>query len=151
VQAPLAAGEVRLSDIELWGSNKRLQTVVADVAPNTITIRSLDWDRDRFDIEFGLQEGTTYNSYVIFGEESTALVDASHAKFRGLYMKALKEEVEKRGRKIDYVFVSHTEPDHSGGSHHCRPFFLFSTVLLFSSQTGSFFYFAAHIALTCPS
>ena len=30
---------------------KRVQ--VADVAQDTITIRSLDWDRDRFDIEFG--------------------------------------------------------------------------------------------------
>jgi hypothetical protein len=26
---------------------------VTDVAKDTITIRSLDWDRDRFDIEFG--------------------------------------------------------------------------------------------------
>lgn len=38
--------------IEMW-HGKRLQTLVADVAPDTITIRSLDWDRDRFDIEFG--------------------------------------------------------------------------------------------------
>ncbi|KAL4448067.1 hypothetical protein ABPG75_005286 [Micractinium tetrahymenae] len=112
VDAPAAAP--KLSEIEMWNGNKRLQTVVADVAPNTITIRSLDWDRDRFDIEFALQEGTTYNSYLIFGEEKTALVDASHEKFRGLYMRTLNAELAARGRKIDYVFVSHTEPDHSG-------------------------------------
>lgn len=54
----------KLSHIELWNGSKRLQTLVADVADNTITIRSLDWDRDRFDIEFALQEGTTYNRWV---------------------------------------------------------------------------------------
>lgn len=84
-----------------------------EVADDTISIRSLDWDRDRFDIEFGLQEGTTYNSFLIFGEK-TCLVDASHDKFRDLYMKTLKDELEKRGRQLDYVVVSHTEPDHSG-------------------------------------
>ncbi|KAI7837261.1 hypothetical protein COHA_008875 [Chlorella ohadii] len=104
----------KLSPIEMWNGNKRLQTLVADVAPDTITIRSLDWDRDRFDIEFSLVEGTTYNSYLIFGADKTALVDASHEKFRGLYMRTLNEELAKRGRKIDYVLVSHTEPDHSG-------------------------------------
>ena len=29
----------------MWNGNKRLQTLVADVAPDTITIRSLDWVR----------------------------------------------------------------------------------------------------------
>jgi flavorubredoxin len=62
-----------------------------------------------------LEIGTTYNSYLIFGEEKTALVDASHEKFRGLYLDTLKEELEKAGRStIDYIIVSHTEPDHSG-------------------------------------
>ena len=86
---------------------------VLDVADDTISIRSLDWDRDRFDIEFGLQEGTTYNSFLIFGDK-TCLVDASHEKFRDLYMKTLKDELKKRNRTLDYVVVSHTEPDHSG-------------------------------------
>lgn len=103
----------KMSPIEMWNGSKRLQTLVADVAQDTITIRSLDWDRDRFDIEFALQEGTTYNSYLIFGAEKTALVDASHEKFQGLYMKTLNEELAARGRQIDYVLVSHTEPDHS--------------------------------------
>ena len=29
-------------------------------------------------------------------------------------MKTLNAELAARGRKIDYVLVSHTEPDHSG-------------------------------------
>ena len=35
----------KLSPIEMWNGNKRLQTLVADVAQDTITIRSLDWVR----------------------------------------------------------------------------------------------------------
>ena len=92
-------------------TTKRLTTQVETVAQNTISIRSLDWDRDRFDIEFGLQNGTTYNSYLIQGEK-TALVDTSHAKFRQLYLDTLNQLIDPR--TIDYLIISHTEPDHSG-------------------------------------
>ncbi|WP_218080127.1 diflavin flavoprotein [Anthocerotibacter panamensis] len=84
---------------------------VQAIAPETTTIRSLDWDRDRFDIEFGLQNGTTYNSFVIKGEK-TALIDASHEKFTDLYLAVLKEQIDLS--TLDYLIVSHTEPDHSG-------------------------------------
>lgn len=90
---------------------KRLTIATAEIATNTTTIRSLDWDRDRFDIEFGLQNGTTYNSYIIQGEK-LALVDTSHAKFSQLYLDTLKGLINPAD--IDYLVVSHTEPDHSG-------------------------------------
>lgn len=120
---------------------------VLPLTDDTISIRSLDWDRDRFDIEFGLEQGTTYNSYLIMGDK-TALVDASHEKFHTLYLETLDKQLQKlgktrhdhppsppsspllstptsfplsmltpcpsTGRKIDYIIVSHTEPDHSG-------------------------------------
>ena len=54
----------------------------------------------------------------VFEEISTCLcpiaVDASHEKFRDLYMKTLKDTLSAAGRDIDYIVVSHTEPDHSG-------------------------------------
>ena len=92
-------------------TKNRLTVQVANIAEDTTTIRSLDWDRDRFDIEFGLQNGTTYNSYIIRGEK-TALVDTSHEKFRQLYLDILKQEIDPA--EIDYLIISHTEPDHSG-------------------------------------
>ncbi len=82
-----------------------------EIAPDTTTIRSLDWDRDRFDIEFGLQNGTTYNSFLIRGEK-IALVDTSHEKFRQLYLDTLQGLINPT--EIDYLIISHTEPDHSG-------------------------------------
>ena len=90
---------------------KRLTTQTAEIAPNTTAIRSLDWERDRFDIEFGLQNGTTYNSFIIRGEK-TALIDTSHEKFRKLYLDTLTELINPT--EIDYIVISHTEPDHSG-------------------------------------
>jgi len=90
---------------------KRLTTQTAEIALNTTAIRSLDWDRDRFDIEFGLQNGTTYNSFIIRGEK-TALIDTSHEKFRKLYLDTLTELINPT--EIDYIVISHTEPDHSG-------------------------------------
>ena len=90
---------------------KRLTMQVEQITTDTTTIRSLDWDRDRFDIEFGLQNGTTYNSFLIKGEK-TALVDTSHAKFQQLYLDVLKGQIDPA--EIDYVIISHTEPDHSG-------------------------------------
>jgi flavorubredoxin/flavin reductase (DIM6/NTAB) family NADH-FMN oxidoreductase RutF len=92
-------------------SKKRLSIQVAQIAPETTTIRSLDWDRDRFDIEFGLQNGTTYNSFIIRGEQ-TALIDTSHEKFRLNFLETLKNQIDPA--QIDYLIISHTEPDHSG-------------------------------------
>ncbi len=48
---------------------KRLTMQVADLSADTTAIRSLDWDRDRFDIEFGkhsnyaLWTGNASNGY----------------------------------------------------------------------------------------
>ena len=92
-------------------SQKRLTMQMGEIAPDTTAIRSLDWDRDRFDIEVGLQNGTTYNSFLIRGEK-IALVDTSHEKFRQLYLDTLKGLIDPT--TIDYLIISHTEPDHSG-------------------------------------
>ncbi len=90
---------------------RRLTMQSVEIGPKTTAIRSLDWDRDRFDIEFGLQNGTTYNSFLIQGEQ-TALIDTSHEKFRQLYLDTLKGLIDPT--QLDYLIISHTEPDHSG-------------------------------------
>ena len=89
----------------------RLSLQCEAIAADTTTIRSLDWDRSRFDIEFGLRNGTTYNSFLVRGER-TALIDTSHLKFESTWLPCLQEQIDARA--IDYLIVSHTEPDHSG-------------------------------------
>ena len=89
----------------------RLTLQNREIGEGTTAIRSLDWDRDRFDIEFGLRNGTTYNSFLIEGEK-LALIDTSHRKFQELYLDSLAGLVDIS--KLDYLIISHTEPDHSG-------------------------------------
>jgi flavorubredoxin/flavin reductase (DIM6/NTAB) family NADH-FMN oxidoreductase RutF len=89
----------------------RLTLQNREIGEGTTAIRSLDWDRDRFDIEFGLRNGTTYNSFLIEGEK-LALIDTSHRKFQELYLDGLAGLVDLS--TLDYLIVSHTEPDHSG-------------------------------------
>ncbi|MFN9628844.1 MAG: diflavin flavoprotein [Cyanobacteriota bacterium] len=89
----------------------RLSLQVGQIASDTTTIRSLDWDRSRFDIEFGLRNGTTYNAFLVRGER-TALIDTSHLKFADIWLPCLQEQIDPKA--IDVLIVSHTEPDHSG-------------------------------------
>ena len=92
-------------------SPPRLGLQCAPIGADTTTIRSLDWDRSRFDIEFGLRNGTTYNSFLVRGER-TALIDTSHLKFESSWLPLLQEQIDPQA--IDHLIVSHTEPDHSG-------------------------------------
>ena len=97
----------------MFEGSKRLQTQAATDRRRLTLVRSLDWDRDRFDIEFGLEKGTTYNSYIIRGAPGcAALVDSSHEKFRELYLRTVRDEIDPT--EIKYIVCSHTEPDHSG-------------------------------------
>jgi flavorubredoxin/flavin reductase (DIM6/NTAB) family NADH-FMN oxidoreductase RutF len=92
-------------------SPPRLSLQCEAIGPDTSTIRSLDWDRSRFDIEFGLRNGTTYNSFLVRGKR-IALIDTSHLKFAHSWLPLLQEQIDPKA--IDHLIVSHTEPDHSG-------------------------------------
>ncbi|MCT0230376.1 diflavin flavoprotein [Synechococcus sp. CS-1324] len=89
----------------------RLSLQCEGIGPDTTTLRSLDWDRSRFDIEFGLRNGTTYNAFLVRGER-TALIDTSHLKFEATWLPLLEQQIDPMA--IDHLIVSHTEPDHSG-------------------------------------
>ena len=65
-----------------------------------------------FDIVMRTDFGTSYNSYVVKGENYTAIIDGAHAKFEGLYREELTEALG--GATPDYLVINHTEPDHSG-------------------------------------
>ena len=110
VATPAAAGSAATPAAPASAA-PRLTLQCEPIAADTTTIRSLDWDRSRFDIEFGLRNGTTYNSFLVRGER-TALIDSSHLKFEGTWLPLLQEQIDPQA--IDFLIVSHTEPDHSG-------------------------------------
>jgi flavorubredoxin len=65
-----------------------------------------------FDIVIPTEYGTTYNSYLVKGTEKTALIDCVKRPFAGEFLNNIEELVPIR--KIDYVIVNHSEPDHAG-------------------------------------
>ncbi|WP_072524628.1 FAD-dependent oxidoreductase [Clostridium sp. Marseille-P3244] len=65
-----------------------------------------------FDIIMYTEFGTTYNSYVMKAGDKTVLFETAKAKFFDEYLEKLQEVTDVH--KIDYLVVSHTEPDHAG-------------------------------------
>ena len=65
-----------------------------------------------FDIIMYTEFGTTYNSYVLKAGDKTILFETAKAKFFDGYIKKLNEIIDVH--HIDYLVVSHTEPDHAG-------------------------------------
>ena len=64
-----------------------------------------------FDIVMETKYGTSYNSYIVKGND-VALIEASHADFKGEYEANIREVADPA--KIKYIVLNHTEPDHSG-------------------------------------
>lgn len=65
-----------------------------------------------FDIIMLTEFGTTYNSYVLKTEGKTILFETAKAAFFDEYLEELKGITDISA--IDYLVVSHTEPDHAG-------------------------------------
>lgn len=72
----------------------------------------LDKNLRVFDIIMETEFGTTYNSYLIKGNDKIALVETAKVKFFDEYYSKLTELTDIA--KIDYIVVNHTEPDHAG-------------------------------------
>jgi flavorubredoxin len=71
-----------------------------------------DPDLRIFDIVIPTEKGTTYNSYLIKGQNKCALIEACKINFEKEYIKNIEEVCPIKN--IDYIVLNHTEPDHSG-------------------------------------
>lgn len=58
-----------------------------------------------------LEDGTTYNSYLLKTEKPT-IIDAVDFIYSKQYLDNLKELIDLK--EIQYIVINHTEPDHSG-------------------------------------
>lgn len=82
------------------------------LTPDITYLGTIDADLRTFDVIMHTEYGTTYNAYVLRGSEKTALIETSKARFTDEYLAALASVLD--AQPIDYLIVSHTEPDHSG-------------------------------------
>jgi len=81
------------------------------IKKNVFYIGVQDWDRRLFDELIPLPDGTSYNSYLIIGNEKIALIDTVDPSKENEFLYKLKLSGIKR---IDYVISNHAEQDHSG-------------------------------------
>ena len=71
-----------------------------------------DKDLRVFDIIMHSDYGTSYNSYIVKGDDKIALFETCKLEFWDEYIANIREVCDPS--KIDYIVVDHTEPDHAG-------------------------------------
>lgn len=84
------------------------------ICDNVYWVGTLDWDlRDYHGYSL---DGTTYNCYLIFGEDKVALIDNVYPGASAQFWARINDAFEKEGKdfKIDVMVQNHIEKDHVG-------------------------------------
>ncbi|MGZ7180604.1 MAG: FprA family A-type flavoprotein, partial [Halobacteriota archaeon] len=84
------------------------------IADGVYWVGVLDWELRTY--HGYTLHGTTYNAYLIFGEDRTALIDNTYPGTSAQMWARIRDACEKEGRplSIDVVIQNHIELDHSG-------------------------------------
>lgn len=88
-----------------------MMTLTREIRPGIHWVGAIDWDRRLFDALIPLPEGTSYNSYLIQGNEKTVLIDTVDESMADVLQSNLSALGIKR---LDYIIAQHAEQDHSG-------------------------------------
>jgi len=75
-------------------------------------VGALNPDLRIFDVIMETKYGTSYNSYLIKGQEKIALSETVKDRFFDGYLENLQSLINVED--LDYIIINHTEPDHSG-------------------------------------
>ena len=75
-------------------------------------VGAIDWNLRDFH-GYETPHGTTYNAYLVVGDDHIALIDTVKLPFVPELLERIADVVPLE--KIDYIVVNHVEPDHNGG------------------------------------
>ncbi|MFO8192100.1 MAG: anaerobic nitric oxide reductase flavorubredoxin [Bacillota bacterium] len=76
-------------------------------------VGKIDWELRKFHgEELSTHRGSSYNSFLVRGNNKTALIDTVWNPFAGEFIENLKKEIDLE--EIDYIIANHAESDHSG-------------------------------------
>ncbi len=81
------------------------------MAPGILRLSVMDNDLDLFEGQYPVPQGVSYNSYLI-EDDQLCLLDTVDARKQEEWLAGLDEVLA--GRKLDYLVISHMEPDHAG-------------------------------------
>jgi len=106
---------------------------ITELSKNVFYVGVKDWNRRIFDALIPLPQGTSYNSYLVKGNEKTALIDTVNPGFESELAGRINEVHDPAG--IDYIVMNHAEPDHAGAI----PFLMKSSskAMLLTSEKGA--------------
>lgn len=65
-----------------------------------------------FDVVIPADYGTSYNAYILQGNDKTALIECSHDGFSEQFLRNIRLAIGED--QLDYIILNHCEPDHSG-------------------------------------
>ena len=84
------------------------------IAEGVYWIGVLDWDLRSY--HGYTLDGTTYNAYIVFGEDKVAIIDNAYPGKTAEMMARIDDAFAQEGRdvKVDYIIQNHVEKDHSG-------------------------------------
>ena len=89
-----------------------MDTKILRITNDVHWIGVLDKDIRTFDIVMETKYGATYNSFFINADKK-AVVEVVKEKFFSVFETKLRQLCDPE--EIEYIFINHTEPDHSGG------------------------------------
>ncbi|MES9852833.1 MAG: FprA family A-type flavoprotein [Candidatus Thiodiazotropha sp. L084R] len=83
-----------------------------EFADDVYWIGALDPSLRTFDIILSTANGTSYNSYLVKGEDGVAIIDTVKENFSDEFFARLESEVDYT--EIKAIILNHLEPDHTG-------------------------------------
>jgi flavorubredoxin/flavin reductase (DIM6/NTAB) family NADH-FMN oxidoreductase RutF len=94
--------------IKVMAETKQRDVQVMPIAFETTILRSRSWTRLKFEVEYGLQRGTTANAFLISADR-VALIDPPGETFTELFLDALQQRIDCAS--IDYIILSRVNPN----------------------------------------
>lgn len=82
-----------------------------EIRPGVFWVGVNDRTTDLFEGLWPLPQGVSYNSYLVVGER-VALIDSVKQPFSEALLESVSQIADPA--KLDFLVVSHMEPDHSG-------------------------------------
>ncbi|MCK4411534.1 FprA family A-type flavoprotein, partial [Candidatus Bipolaricaulota bacterium] len=82
-----------------------------EIVSGVLALGAQDFDRRLFDELIPLPDGTSYNAYLVRGNDKVALIDTVDPHKTGVLMAQLESLPH-----LDFLIIQHVEQDHSGSA-----------------------------------
>ncbi|MFA6675730.1 MAG: FprA family A-type flavoprotein [Bacilli bacterium] len=86
--------------------------MIEQITDNLLMFHEIKWEQKLFEGEIPLNQGMSYNSYLLL-DNKTCLLDTAAKEVNDEFLIDLAQGL--KGRPLDYLVIHHLEPDHTSG------------------------------------